>query len=83
MIRLDLQEALRNLREQLDKLADGDLLVLCENDVPIAEVRRVPAGHDGPGDRPLGLANGEAAIHPSFFDPLPDDILSDFEGGDR
>ncbi len=83
MIRLDLQEALKNLREQLDKLAEGDLLVLCENDVPIAEVRRLVSRHDGPSDRPLGLAKGEITIHPSFMDPLPEDVVSGFEGGAR
>ena len=30
--------------------------------------------------RPLGLAKGTFQIPPSFFDPLPDDVLEAFEG---
>lgn len=30
--------------------------------------------------RPLGLYRGKIRIDPSFFDPLPDEILDAFEG---
>jgi hypothetical protein len=30
--------------------------------------------------RPLGLYRGKIRIDPSFFDPLPDDIIAAFEG---
>ncbi|HBA66196.1 MAG TPA: hypothetical protein DCZ48_08480 [Methylococcaceae bacterium] len=30
--------------------------------------------------RPIGLAKGLVEIPKSFFDPLPDDVLDDFEG---
>ncbi|WP_341327264.1 hypothetical protein [Methylotuvimicrobium sp. KM2] len=30
--------------------------------------------------RPIGLAKGLVEIPTSFFDPLPDDMLDDFEG---
>lgn len=30
--------------------------------------------------RPLGLYRGKIRIDPTFFDPLPDDILAAFEG---
>ncbi|GEM_PF-6956938 len=83
MIRLDFQVALKNLREHLDRLAEGDLLVLCENDVPIAELRRLGTGYNGPEDRPLGLAKGQITIHASFSDPLPEDIVTGFEGSAR
>jgi hypothetical protein len=31
-------------------------------------------------ERPIGLAKGQFEIPASFFEPLPDDVLSGFEG---
>ncbi|MFB3893784.1 MAG: hypothetical protein ACE15C_17360 [Phycisphaerae bacterium] len=33
-----------------------------------------------PRRRNFGFARGQVNVHPSFFDPLPDDILDAFEG---
>lgn len=30
--------------------------------------------------RPIGLAKGQFTVPPSFFEPLPDDLLRAFEG---
>jgi antitoxin (DNA-binding transcriptional repressor) of toxin-antitoxin stability system len=54
---------------------------LCKRNVPIAEIRPLPAASHKP--RPLGLAKGKVKIHRSFFDPLPDDIVAAFEGRDE
>ena len=45
--------------------------------IPIAEIHPISKA---PGKRPLGLAKGKATILPSFFDPLPANILDAFEG---
>lgn len=66
-------------------LPDHELAVRLPDDFPSgpAEViilveREAPAVSKQP--RPLGLDAGRVIIHPSFFDPLPDDILDAFEG---
>lgn len=36
-----------------------------------------------PATRPLGFAAGQVTLHPAFFEPLPEDVLLDFEGKSR
>ena len=58
--------------------ADETLLVVAA-DHPVAEVRPVPQPQ---GDhRPFGLCAGEFTVPDDFDDPLPEEILRDFEGG--
>lgn len=33
------------------------------------------------GERPIGLAKGQFTVPPDFNDPLPEEILREFEGG--
>lgn len=75
---LGVQEAKAHLSEYLAQLADGETLIICEGNTPIAEVRRLPEGHDAP--RPVGLARDTFSVPPSFFEPLPDDLLRGFQG---
>jgi hypothetical protein len=41
----------------------------------------VVAAEPQKGRRPFGLAKGEFVVPDDFDDPLPEDILRDFEGG--
>ena len=78
MIKLNIHEAKTHLSRYLARLAKGETIVLCRRNTPIAEIRALPAARNKP--RPLGLAKGTVRILPSFFDPLPDDLLDLFEG---
>ena len=78
MIKLNIHQAKTHLSRYLARLKEGETLVICKRNTPIAEVRALPAAPLKP--RPLGLAKGKVKIHPSFFDPLPDDIIAAFEG---
>ncbi len=78
MIRLNIHEAKTHLSKYLAKLREGDRIVLCKRNEPIAEIRRLPRQSGKP--RPIGLAKGQITIPPSFFEPLPDDIQAAFEG---
>ena len=78
MIKLNIHQAKTHLSRYLARLKAGETLVICERNTPIAEIRPLPAPSKKP--RPLGLAKGMVQIHPSFFDPLPDDIIAAFEG---
>lgn len=79
MIRINIGEAKLHLSKHLRRAAKtGDVITLCRRNVPIAEIR--PLKPPLRGKRPIGLAKGKAKILPSFFDPLPEDILDAFEG---
>lgn len=78
MIKLNIHEAKTHLSRYLARLEKGETIILCRRNTPIAEIRAIPAARKKP--RPLGLAKGTVRIPPSFFDPLPDDVLDLFEG---
>ena len=75
---LDMHEAKAHLDEHVAKLEPGDRIVLCDQNGPVAEILPIPAPSTAP--RPVGLGKGLAQVPSSFFDPLPDDILSRFDG---
>lgn len=79
MIRLNIHEAKTHLSRYLARLKRGETIVLCKRNVPIAEIRPLPARNDAP--RPIGLARGKITVPPSFFEPLPPDLVEAFEGG--
>lgn len=79
MIRLNIHEAKTHLSRHLERLAAGEVIVLCKRNVPIAEIRPLPARRTEP--RPIGLAAGEFVVPDDFDAPLPDEILAAFEGG--
>lgn len=78
MIRLNIHEAKTHLSRHLKNLEEGEVIVLCKRNVPIAEIRPLTPRREG--DRPIGLAAGTFQVPSSFFDPLPDDLLDAFEG---
>ena len=65
-------------RADLDAVARGETVVVCKENEPIAEIRAVAKPNKTP--RPIGLAAGTFEVPPSFFDPLPDDLLQAFNG---
>ena len=78
MIKLNIHEAKTHLPRYLARLAKGETIVLCKRNEPIAEIRPLAVRRARP--RPLGLAEGKVQIRPSFYEPLPDEILDLFAG---
>lgn len=78
MIKLNIHEAKTHLSRHLAKLEEGEVILLCRRNEPIAEIRGIVRQRD---DRPVGLAKGEFGIPDSFFAPLPDEIVESFMGG--
>ena len=80
MIRLNIHEAKTHLSRHLATLEkEGETILLCRRNVPIAEIRPLPARPSEP--RPIGLAAGTVEVTSAFFEPLPEDLLRAFEGG--
>jgi len=80
MIRLNIHEAKTHLSKYLEKLANGETIILCKRNVPIAEIRPIRPHRER--ERPIGMAKGEFKLTSEFFEPLPDEILTAFNGND-
>jgi antitoxin (DNA-binding transcriptional repressor) of toxin-antitoxin stability system len=78
MIKLNIHEAKTHLSQYLDRLAAGEKILLCRRNVPIAEIVPLPPERKTP--RPIGLAEGAFVVPPSFFEPLPDELIDAFGG---
>lgn len=77
MIKLNIHEAKTHLSKYLHNLRDGETILLCKRNEPIAEIR--PLKQRIQEQRPIGLAKDSFSVPESFFDPLPEDILNSFE----
>ena len=79
MIRINIAEAKTHLSHYLQSVEKGEVVVLCRRNIPIAEIRPIPRLPAEP--RPVGIDRG-MTVPPSFFEPLPADLLDAFEGGE-
>jgi prevent-host-death family protein len=77
MKKVDLDEAKARLSALVDQVAEGESILICRRNVPVAALRPVPRPRRT--QRPIGLALG-LAVPPSFFEPLPGDVLDAFTG---
>jgi antitoxin (DNA-binding transcriptional repressor) of toxin-antitoxin stability system len=78
MIKVNIHQAKTHLSEYLDRLAKGEIIILCKRNMPVAEIRALPEARRT--KRPIGLAKNKLRIPKSFFKPLPDGLLDAFEG---
>jgi prevent-host-death family protein len=78
MIVTNIHEAKAKLSEFLEAVAAGERVVICKRNRPVAELRAV--AHVRTEPRPIGGAKGRVSIPAAFFEPLPDEDLSAFEG---
>ena len=58
----------RHPREYLEKVLEGQTVVVTRDERPVAEIRPLNAAA---GPRPIGLAAGEFVVPDDFDDPLP------------
>jgi len=77
--RVNIHDAKTNLSRYLAELTPSEVLVLCNRNQPVAELRSLrPEVVRKPR---IGAAKGEFTVPDSFFEPLPDEILKAFQGG--
>jgi len=77
MIRVNIADAKTHLSRYVERVEDGETIILCRRNVPIAEIRPLPKPPSGL--RPVGIDRG-MSIPASFFEPLPDEIRRSFGG---
>jgi antitoxin (DNA-binding transcriptional repressor) of toxin-antitoxin stability system len=78
MIRATVQEVQSSLPRYLAEVARGEIVEVTENEQTVAELRAAPQSRQTA--RPIGLAKGTFEVPPSFFEPLPAEILDAFNG---
>ena len=80
MITLNINEAKAHLSKYLHAVENGETVVLCRRNIPVAEIRLLPS-RASTTSRPIGLAQDRGEpLSVSFFDELPKDVLASFEG---
>lgn len=78
MIKLNIHEAKTHLSHYLEEVEQGETIILCRRNQPVAEIRPLPAHRHK--KRPIGLAKGKFSVPVSFFDELPVDLTAPFSG---
>ncbi len=77
MKRVNIHDAKTNLSRYLSELEAGGVLVLCNRNEPVAELRSLRKKLRKPR---IGVAKGDLVVPDSFFDPLPEELLNAFSG---
>lgn len=70
-------EIQRDPLKYLRQVEAGETLVIVRFDKAIAELRPIASNKQL---RPFGLCSGDFTVPDDFDDPLPEDLLSAFEG---
>ncbi len=80
MIKANVLEAKTHLSRYLDAVEEGEVVVLCRHNKPIAEIRRLLPDEAAtkPGAPEFGLWDG-FGVSASFFEPLDQETLAAFE----
>jgi antitoxin (DNA-binding transcriptional repressor) of toxin-antitoxin stability system len=77
MLNVTIDEIQRDPLKYLHRVEAGETLVIVRSDKPIAELRPIANSRQL---RPFGLCAGEFIVPDDFDAPLPEDLLSAFEG---
>ena len=77
MNRVNIADARAHLSRYLARVEAGETITLCRRNVPVAEIRPI---RTTPAElRPIGIDQG-MIVPDSFFEPLPEEVLSAFGG---
>jgi prevent-host-death family protein len=79
MKRLNLAEAKARFSELVDAAARGDGTIISKSGTPVAMLVPLDQGKHAPIK--FGTLKGKIWIADNFDDPLPDDVLGEFERG--
>lgn len=80
MKKVNMYDAKTHLSEYLAGLGEGEALLICKRNKPVAELRPLPKKRKG--SRPIGLGKSVFRVSARFFEPLPDGVVRAFRGED-
>ena len=78
MTTISIHEIQRDPLGYLRRVEEGETLLVVRDEQPVAEIKPVPPSSSQ--SRPFGLAAGQFVVPADFDQPLPDDLLQEFEG---
>jgi prevent-host-death family protein len=79
MIMVNIADAKARLSEYLEAVGEGETVVICRHNRPVAELRPIEARRTGPRDL-TPMFPGETFITDAFWEPLPENELREWEG---
>lgn len=78
MATISIQQVQSDLLGWLRRVEEGETLVILRDERPVAEIKPIPPIPCQP--RPFGLCAGKFTVPEDFNQPLPDNLLQEFEG---
>ena len=78
MIRVSIEEIEHDLAAYLQRVEEGETLIITRFDKAVAEIK--PMTQQSKSPRPFGLCAGEFSVPDDFNESLPEDVLAGFEG---
>jgi prevent-host-death family protein len=78
MSSITVQDIQRDLLGYLRRVEAGESLLIVHDGRPVAEIK--PVVNETQQPRPFGLCAGEFTVPDDFDQPLPEEILKEFEG---
>ena len=79
MIKVNIQEAKTHFSRYIDRVVDGEVVIVCRHNRPVAELRAVAAEPVRPA-RVAGLLKGKVHWEPDAFAPMTDEEVAEFDG---
>jgi len=79
MTRVNIQEAKAHLSRYIDKALQGEVIILCRHNQPVAELRAVSSQPDRP-TRTAGFLKEQIHWEPGTFAPMSDEELAGSDG---
>ena len=77
MTTISIDEIQRDLLRCIRRVQAGETLVILQANKPVAELKPIATERH---ERPFGLCAGEFCVPDDFDDPLPKEIIRQFEG---
>jgi len=75
---LSIDDIKHDLPAFLKLIETGEIFIISKAGKPLVEVK--PVGFDSNKNRPFGLCKGEFSVPDDFDNPLPENIIQEFEG---
>ncbi|MGC2063401.1 MAG: type II toxin-antitoxin system prevent-host-death family antitoxin [Thermodesulfovibrionales bacterium] len=80
MIKVNIHEAKTHLSRYLEEVEQGETIVVCRRNLPIAEIR--PLAPHKKIKRSIGLGKKNFKVPASFFEELPEETRALFNGAE-
>ena len=80
MIMVNIADPKARLSEFLEAVGEGEHLVICKHNRPVAELRPIEAGGRPAGSEPM--FPDETFMTDAFWEPMSETELREWEGGD-